>query len=357
LLVVVLALVAGLLPALPAAAVRSDSSDELHQQAAAAAARADRLQHRLDRSLARYQAALTGLAGSVNSSVADERAATAAAAQEAAARAGQEAQVRALYMSGGSLGVIGSILDAQSPADLASRVVFASQVLELGAQSSHAAATVAAHARDRAEVSSTAAQHAVVTIQDVEASALRLQRLVDRTRAAVTRLNDAAQRAAAAERLAAAQAAAAAAATSAASSVKAGGIPVDYLRLYQQAAATCPMPWVVLAAVGQVESGHGSNVGPSSSGAEGPMQFLPSTFAAYAVDGNGDGVKDIWNPADSIYTAARYLCANGAGRSDAGLYQALWHYNHVDWYVQLVMNVAGQLAQRFGVPVPVATQR
>ena len=86
----------------------------------------------------------------------------------------------------------------------------------------------------------------------------------------------------------------------------------------------------------------------------GPMQFLPSTFAAYAVDGDGDGVADIWNPADSIYTAARYLCANGAGGGPGPLYNAIWRYNHADWYVQMVMNVAAGIARNFGEPIPTA---
>ena len=84
------------------------------------------------------------------------------------------------------------------------------------------------------------------------------------------------------------------------------------------------------------------------------MQFLPSTFAAYAVDGDGDGDKDIWDPADSIYSAANYLCANGAGNGPRGLYNALWNYNHADWYVQMVASIAAQIARRFGEPVPIA---
>ena len=104
----------------------------------------------------------------------------------------------------------------------------------------------------------------------------------------------------------------------------------------------------MLAAIGQVESGHGHNVGPSAAGAEGPMQFMPSTFAAYAVDGNGDGVTDIWNPADAIYTAAHYLCANGAG-SPSKLYTAIWHYNHADWYVQMVLGVAADLRRKYPI--------
>ena len=42
------------------------------------------------------------------------------------------------------------------------------------------------------------------------------------------------------------------------------------------------------------------------------MQFIPSTFAAYAVSATG-GVPSPYDPADSLYTAARYLCADGGG--------------------------------------------
>jgi membrane-bound lytic murein transglycosylase B len=72
------------------------------------------------------------------------------------------------------------------------------------------------------------------------------------------------------------------------------------------------------------------------------MQFMPATFAAYRVDGNGDGTTDILNPADAIFSAANYLCANGAGRGN--LDGAIFRYNHAGWYVQLVLT----LAQRYG---------
>ena len=176
------------------------------------------------------------------------------------------------------------------------------------------------------------------------------QEILDQLDARARRLADAER---AAERLAAQRAAAAAAASSGTSHVNASGIPRDYLSLYQAAATTCTgLPWPVLAAIGQVESGHGTNTGPSSAGAQGPMQFLPSTFVAYAVDGDKDGDKDIWDPADAIYSAAKYLCANGAGGGPRALYNALWHYNHADWYVLMVANVAGQIARRFDEPVP-----
>jgi hypothetical protein len=118
-------------------------------------------------------------------------------------------------------------------------------------------------------------------------------------------------------------------------------IPANYLRLYRAAALTCPgLPWVVLAAIGTVESGNGSNVGPSSAGAEGPMQFLPSTFRAYGIDMDGDGIPNIKSPVDSIYSAAHYLCMSGAGRGGQSLYDAVFAYNHADWYVRDVLSLA-----------------
>ena len=50
------------------------------------------------------------------------------------------------------------------------------------------------------------------------------------------------------------------------------------------------------------------------------------------------------DPADAIFTAAHYLCANGAGRGEEATARAVWHYNHADWYVALVLKLAGQYA-------------
>jgi cell wall-associated NlpC family hydrolase len=93
-------------------------------------------------------------------------------------------------------------------------------------------------------------------------------------------------------------------------------IPAELLPLYQQSAASCPgLPWPVLAAVGKVESDHNRPPGQVSSvGAQGPMQFLPATWAQYGRDGNGDGQADPFDPADAIPAAADYLCAHGAAR-------------------------------------------
>jgi hypothetical protein len=122
-------------------------------------------------------------------------------------------------------------------------------------------------------------------------------------------------------------------------------IPASYLSLYRSAASTCAgLPWTVLAGIGAVETGHGANVHRSTKGAVGPMQFLPSTFASYGIDGNGDGVADIHDPADAVYSAARYLCLWGAGRGGQALYDAVWAYNHADWYVRRVFAFANAYA-------------
>jgi hypothetical protein len=69
------------------------------------------------------------------------------------------------------------------------------------------------------------------------------------------------------------------------------------------------------------------------------MQFIPSTWAAYGVDANGDGRKDPYNPVDAICAAARYLRAAGG---DKDIRQAIFSYNHADWYVDEVLLYANQ---------------
>ena len=77
------------------------------------------------------------------------------------------------------------------------------------------------------------------------------------------------------------------------------GRPSSYLQLFQESAAQyCPgLSWTVLAAIGQIESADGQNEGPSTAGALGPMQFLPSTWQTWGTDGFGDtGPPNIMNP-------------------------------------------------------------
>ncbi|HUR13258.1 MAG TPA: lytic transglycosylase domain-containing protein [Mycobacteriales bacterium] len=119
--------------------------------------------------------------------------------------------------------------------------------------------------------------------------------------------------------------------------------PSSYRELYQLSARYCPgLSWTVLAAIGQVESGHGRNVGPSSAGALGPMQFMPSTWVWAGVDGDGDGKTDVMSPYDAVPAAALYLCRSGAGHGGRSLYAAIYSYNHADWYVREVLALAAR---------------
>jgi murein DD-endopeptidase MepM/ murein hydrolase activator NlpD len=113
-------------------------------------------------------------------------------------------------------------------------------------------------------------------------------------------------------------------------------------QLWIAAGHTYGIPWQVLAAINKVESNFGRNLGPSSAGAVGWMQFLPSTWLRWGVDANGDGVADPNNPADAIYSAARYLAAAG-GQYD--LRRAIFAYNHADWYVNEVLGLASIYGQ------------
>ena len=130
----------------------------------------------------------------------------------------------------------------------------------------------------------------------------------------------------------------------------ASGRPSTYLDLFRASAARyCPgMSWTVLAAIGQIESGDGSNMGPSSAGALGPMQFLPSTWREWGITAFGEsGPPNIMDPFDAVPAAARLLCAAGAG-SASGLRGAVFAYNHATWYVNEVLALAVAYARDYG---------
>jgi len=109
------------------------------------------------------------------------------------------------------------------------------------------------------------------------------------------------------------------------------GVLLDY---YRQAQGRFGVAWQVLAAVNYVESKFGRVVSASSAGAQGPMQFIPSTWKAYGLGG------DIHDPHDAILGAANYLHRSGAPRDNRG---ALYHYNPVPAYVDAVMRYARQM--------------
>lgn len=161
--------------------------------------------------------------------------------------------------------------------------------------------------------------------------------------------------------------------------VTGGALPASVFAAYRRAeeelartAPGCRLRWQLLAAIGQVESGQarggrvtadGTTVtpilGPRLTGgafaavpdtdggaydgdavydrAVGPMQFIPSTWAHWGADGNGDGRADPDNVYDAALAAGRYLCAGGRDLSDpADLDRAVLGYNHSDAYLRTV---------------------
>ncbi|HEX8303416.1 MAG TPA: lytic transglycosylase domain-containing protein [Jatrophihabitans sp.] len=165
----------------------------------------------------------------------------------------------------------------------------------------------------------------------------------------------------------------------------ANGIPVVALNAYRAAAARlasaqpgCGLEWWLLAGIGRIESNHGryggASLSPSGESsphiigaaldgvvydyiadtdggrldrdsrydrAVGPMQFIPSTWAVYGIDGNGDRVASPFNINDAALAAARYLCAAGGDlRTAAGQRRAVLAYNHSDEYLALVLGTA-----------------
>jgi membrane-bound lytic murein transglycosylase B len=112
--------------------------------------------------------------------------------------------------------------------------------------------------------------------------------------------------------------------------------PADELLSYYHAAESAfGVGWTYLAAINLIETRFGSIQGISTAGAQGPMQFLPSTFAAYGEGG------DIRSSGDSIMAAGRYLAANGFANDRD---QAISRYNQADEYVQAVDQYAAVLA-------------
>jgi Transglycosylase SLT domain len=114
-------------------------------------------------------------------------------------------------------------------------------------------------------------------------------------------------------------------------------IPPFLLPVYQQAATRYGVPWEVLAAINEIETGYGRDLGPSAAGAIGWMQFMPATWKLYGIDADHDGVADPSDPTDAVFAAARYLRAAGAATD---LRAAIFAYDHADWYVDAVLRRA-----------------
>jgi hypothetical protein len=125
-----------------------------------------------------------------------------------------------------------------------------------------------------------------------------------------------------------------------ASSGNVKGVPTRLIPIYQQAGAKYhlgPKGPAILAAINWEETSFGTNLSVSSAGAEGWMQFLPSSWEIFGVDANGDGVEDPYNPWDAIFSAAHLLSSSGA---PGDWHDAILAYNHADWYVEDVLAAA-----------------
>jgi membrane-bound lytic murein transglycosylase B len=117
--------------------------------------------------------------------------------------------------------------------------------------------------------------------------------------------------------------------------IQAPAPPEELLGYYREAESASGVGWNYLAAINLIETRFGSIDGVSTAGAQGPMQFMPSTFAGYG------GGGDIHSPHDSIMAAGRYLAANGFA---ADRDNAIYRYNNANQYVQAVNDYAAVLA-------------
>ena len=328
--------------AVPAVA---DDAAHVRAQAREAAAVVRVLTDRLRIAQTKYDAAVTGVGREVTGSVLAQTAGDDARRVSRRAEDQRTNTARALYMSGGRSALVATLLSSNDPGDLAGRIVAIDHLMDAATSAVQVTDQALRTAEDDATAAARLADASVVTASMVGERAAAVAALVAQAQAQLDHLSARARQMAEAQRAAEelARTVAEAAAAAGIGSVRAQLPPAAYFALYQAAAPTCPgMSWTLLAAVGQVESGHGRNNGPSSAGAIGPMQFMPRTFAGYAVDGDRDGRTDPWSPADAVFTAAKFLCSNGAGRP-GGLQRALLRYNNAQWYVDLVLGVQASI--------------
>ncbi len=109
--------------------------------------------------------------------------------------------------------------------------------------------------------------------------------------------------------------------------------PQTLLGYFKSVQARFHVPWQYLAAIEFVETQFGRVQGLSTAGAEGPMQFMPATWARY-------GRGDVHDQRAAIEGAARYLTANGAPRD---MPDALFHYNPSTDYIRVVSAYANHM--------------
>lgn len=126
------------------------------------------------------------------------------------------------------------------------------------------------------------------------------------------------------------------------------GVPSQFIPIYQAAGEKYGVEWFLLASIHKIETNFSSLSNMISyAGAVGHMQFMPPTWEAYGVDGNGDGQRDPWNVTDAIYGAANYLAASGAAAGKVK--EAVFAYNRADWYVEEVLSVAAAYKEAYSI--------
>jgi Transglycosylase SLT domain len=120
----------------------------------------------------------------------------------------------------------------------------------------------------------------------------------------------------------------------------------DHLATMDRAArdSGCGVPWHLLAAIARVESDFGRNMATSTAGAIGYGQFLPSSWQSFGNEGN------VYDYRDALPAIATYLCQSGLERDPRA---ALFAYNHADWYVDMVLDLAARYDRMApGAPTP-----
>jgi hypothetical protein len=343
---------AGLIAGVPLldAPAHADTSTQASAKVQSLLKRVHALQAKAQRAEASYTRAFNAVEESVNVAITADQDSSASADAAASAQAELIARVRGLYESGGPLAADAAVLTSGDITALYDRNELANRAIGAQVATVNAATQAAKDAATAASAAEHRANLKIGTERIVATAATRVQGLLMQQRILLKQADShlAAVRAAEA-RLAAQSSTFSSITTSSLAGLHILPPSAEYLALYHSAALTCPgLSWTVLAAIGQVESGHGRNTSTSPAGAEGPMQFLPATFAAYAVDGDHDGQASITDPADAIYTAAHYLCANKAGLSPSALGNAILHYNHATWYRDMVLKLAGMYASYKG---------
>jgi Transglycosylase SLT domain len=329
------------------ASAQADTISQANAQAQKLAAQIVKLQPKADAALAAYDTSLAALGEAVSTNVAAERMYSSLLQQADDLVTEQDSHIVALYKSGGSLALYASALRSGDSSGLV-QLPYLKAIVTTDAEQSAAATRLAVAAKATLDATQTQIDSGLantdsvnVRLAAVQSVLAQQQGLLDEASGRAKKLQALKDAAAA---LAASQAAADQAGAQAAQDAQPYPIPLLYRALYQNAAQTCPgLSWTILAAIGQVETHHGSGGMVSSAGALGPMQFLPGTFVEYARDGDHDGLANIMDPADAIYSAAAYLCTNGAGQGGQSLYTAIWNYNHADWYVQLVLALSAKI--------------